>query len=200
MWFRFPRKRVLLWMAMPLLLLGARGAGRLALAAETGAVRDVSGVAHRPLEAKGRRATLLFFIAHDCPIANRYAPEINRICREYAARKVACYVVYVEPDLPSREARDHAKAYGYPCPALLDTGHQLVRKAGATVTPEAAVFGSDGRLRYRGRIDDRYLDFGEARLQPTTRDLRLALESILQGRPAPNARTKAVGCFIAGRG
>ena len=62
-------------------------------------------------------------------------------------------------------------------------------------TPEAAVF-ADGELVYRGRIDDRFVDFGKTRAAATTHDLAFALQAILDGRPVPESRTRAVGCFI----
>ena len=52
------------------------------------------------------------------------------------------------------------------------------------------------RLLYRGRIDDRVADFGKRRVEPTRRDLRLALDDILAGKPVQTRLTKAVGCYI----
>ena len=52
-------------------------------------------------------------------------------------------------------------------------------------------------LVYRGRIDDRYVDFGNTRARATQHDLRQALDAVLSGEPVANPRTKAVGCFIA---
>ena len=51
-------------------------------------------------------------------------------------------------------------------------------------------------LVYLGRIDDRYVDFGKTRAAATTHDLAGALEAILDGRPVPESRTRAIGCFI----
>ena len=65
-----------------------------------------------------------------------------------------------------------------------------------TVTPEVAVM-KDGRMLYRGRIDDRYIEFGKDRPQPTVRDLERSLEAILAGKPVPVAETRAVGCILA---
>ena len=62
-------------------------------------VNDVEGAAHRPLADAGQAATVLFFVMHDCPIANAYAPEISRIAEEYRKRGVRSYVVYGEDDL-----------------------------------------------------------------------------------------------------
>ena len=158
-------------------------------------VKDVNGVAHRLPDSKNK-ATVLLFIAHACPISNGYATEINRLCVEYAPRKIAFYVVYPDADLSVAAAKKHAQEFGYRCPAVLDPAHRLVKKTGATVTPEAAVLSPGGKLLYRGRIDDRYVDFGKKRSQPARRDLRLALDQIMQGKPVANRLTKAIGCFI----
>jgi hypothetical protein len=54
-----------------------------------------------------------------------------------------------------------------------------------------------GRIVYRGRIDDRYVDLGVERPKATTRDLADALAAVVSGKPVPQAVTQAVGCFIA---
>ena len=79
---------------------------------------------------------------------------------------------------------------------MLDPTHLLARKAGATVTPEAAVFLPDGREIYRGRINDLYVDYGKARFTPTSNDLRDVLELIAHDRPVEMRTTVAVGCHI----
>jgi hypothetical protein len=80
---------------------------------------------------------------------------------------------------------------------LRDPDHDLVRLAGATITPEAAVFVQGREMVYRGRIDDRYVDFGMTRTKATTHDLRNTLDAVLAGKPVPAARTRAIGCYIA---
>jgi hypothetical protein len=181
--------------AVLLVLLPALAAAGLAPGAKPISVTDVAGARHRIPDAD-KPATVLLFIARDCPISNGYAPEINRICAEYSPRRIGFYIVYAEPDLTPAEARKHTTAYGYRCPALLDTANRLVRLTGATITPEAAVLAPDGKLLYRGRIDDLYVELGTRRYQPTVHDLRAALDAILQGKPVPNPTTRAVGCFI----
>ena len=181
-------------------------AARLATGAETPAlparppaalvVRDVAGATVSPLADQGQKAVVFFFVLHDCPIANGYAPEIGRITAEYSAKGVRCFVVYVENDLTPDQARRHASEYGYKSGALLDPQHLLVKAAGATVSPEAAVLSPSGDVLYRGRIDDRAVDLGKRRAEPTQRDLRLALDTILAGAPVAARFTKAVGCYI----
>ena len=169
--------------------LAAAGQGVLQL-------RDTRGVLHRPLNVKGARATVLIFITHDCPISNRYAAEINRIHTAYASRKIAFYMIYTDADLTAAQARQHAKDFGYHSVALLDRTHLLVKKVRATVTPEAFVLSPAGKVLYRGRIDDTYVDYGKSRLKPKKRDLRDALDAIVNGKPVPNPVTKSIGCFI----
>lgn len=160
-------------------------------------IKDVLGADHKPLAATGQKATVFFFVLTDCPIANSYAPEINRIATAYGPRGVRSYVVYVEEDLSAETARRHAQDHAFKFPALLDPGHKLVKIAGVTVSPEVAVLAPDNSVLYRGRIDDRAAAFGKRRVKPSQRDLREALDAILDGKPVGTPVTKAVGCYIA---
>ena len=178
-----------------MLLLIGLGAALCRPAAAAVSLPDLRGVV-RAVPAPQARATVLFFIAHDCPIANGYAPEIQRIAARYAPRGVACLLVYVEPDLTAAGARKHCAAYGYRVPALRDLRHALVRMTGATVTPEAVVLAPDGHALYRGRIDDKYVSLGQPRYRVSRHDLRDALDAIVQHRPVPHPATTALGCFI----
>ena len=45
-------------------------------------MRDLSGRVVTPFAPAGA-ANVIFFVATDCPISNSYAPEIQRVCREY---------------------------------------------------------------------------------------------------------------------
>lgn len=143
------------------------------------------------------KAAIVFFLAHDCPISNSYAPEINRIGAIYGGdEKFTITIVHPYADLTAAEARKHAKEYGFAAPVLIDAEHKLCDRVGATVTPQVAVVGPDGTVLYLGRIDDKWATYGKSRVEPTVRDLRAALDAILIGKPAPTARTEAIGCPI----
>ena len=141
--------------------------------------------------------TVVLFTRSDCPISNRCAPEIRRLCQAYELRGVAFYLVYVDPGEQPEVIRRHLREYQYPCQGLRDPQHTLVTHCGATTTPEAVVFGQNRVMIYRGRVDDRYVDFGQARAEPTTHDLADAIESTLLGKSVANPRTQAIGCLIA---
>jgi enediyne biosynthesis protein E4 len=161
---------------------------------------DLAGQPARPLEAKEPAAIVLVFLGTECPISNRYAPEIRRLQERFAPMRVAFWLVYPNPAEDADSIRRHIKEYALPGAALHDPQHVLVRAAGARVTPEAAVFVpsvTGPRLVFTGRIDDRYLDFGRMRPAATTHDLQSALEAALAGQPIPRATAPAIGCSIA---
>ena len=159
-------------------------------------LRDTQGAAHTQAEFAGHKAVVLFFATTDCPIANSYVPEMNRIHDAYAPRSVLFYAVQTDLTIPEADVAKYARDFRYTYPLLLDTKQQLIRWTGASITPQAAILAPDGKLLYLGRVDDRVVDFGKQRLQPTVTDLRDSLEAVLAGKPVPHAATKSVGCAI----
>ena len=138
---------------------------------------------------------VMVFTTTDCPISNRYAPEINRLAARFAGRVTFVLVYPVGADSPD-VIREHQKKFGYSLESLRDTRHELVKRTGVTVTPEVAVMAGE-RMVYRGRIDDRYIDLGRDRITPTRHDLEDALEAVLAGKPVAQKETRAVGCFLS---
>ena len=161
-------------------------------------IRDAKGAAQTPFELKGAVASVLIFVTHDCPISNAYARELERLRHDYAPQKFRFQLIYVDPDLKLDTLEKHNSEYGLTnYTSILDSSHALVKATGAAVTPEAVVVGANGKILYRGRIDNLYSAFGKSRGQATERDLRQALDAILKGRPVPNPRTKVIGCYIS---
>jgi hypothetical protein len=153
-----------------------------------------------PFVAPAGVTTIVFvFTSTDCPISNRYAPEIKRIASEFGPSGVVVRLIYPNPTDQSATIREHMAAFGYSgaAQAFRDPDHALVKFVGATVTPEAAVYTSSARLVYRGRIDDRYVDIGIERPSPTRRDLAEAIAAAVAGRRIAQPTTQAVGCFIS---
>jgi hypothetical protein len=162
-------------------------------------VQELSGAPLDALQAPaGTKAIVFLFTSTDCPISNRYAPEVRRIAESFASKGVVFRLVYPNPAEDAKAIREHMTAFSYAgvAEAVRDPRLALVKFVGATVTPEAAIF-TNGHIVYRGRIDDRYVDLGRERPAPTERDLFDALTAIVAGKPAPHAKTQAVGCFIS---
>jgi Redoxin len=161
-------------------------------------VRDLDDRPIDPLKAPaGTKAMAFLFVSVDCPISNRYAPEVRRLYDKFTAQGITFSLVYPNPVEPVAAIRRHLKDYGYPMRALRDPRHEFVKMAGATITPEAVVVDPHGRVLYRGRIDDRYVSLGLERPVATRRDLDEALTDITSGKAPRQATTQAVGCFIA---
>jgi hypothetical protein len=167
------------------------------LGAEIRGVVDLDGRRVDPLAfGEGVRAHVFIFTTSDCPISNRYAPEIARLATSFADRGLRFWLVYPVPTDTARLAREHAARFGLAIPIVRDTSFALVRHTGVTVTPEAAVIERGGRQIYRGRIDDRYVDFGLDRPAPTTRDLQNVLDAVAAGRSIAPTSTQAIGCYL----
>jgi hypothetical protein len=169
-------------------------------AATREATRDLSGRSFEPFKPAGS-ASVMFFVQTDCPISNWYAPTIQRVCREYAGRGVSCALIYEDVELPGApidaQVRTHLEEYRYDrITAAVDRSRAVATRARATVTPQVVVVDRSGAVRYRGRIDNAYADFGRPRQQVTSHELRDALDALLAGRPIVKPETEALGCFI----
>ena len=167
-----------------------------AAAATSSHVLSLDGKAVDPF-ANAAKARVFIFVRTDCPISNRYAPELKRLSDEFAAHGAVFSIVYADPAETSENIRKHMSEYTFPGVPLRDPGHGLVRRAKVTITPEAAVFTSEGKLLYHGRIDNRYVELGKARPAPTRHDLEDAIAAELDGKPQPEESAPAVGCFLA---
>lgn len=163
-------------------------------------VTDLAGRRLQPLATSGVRATVFVFTRTDCPIAARYLPELERLQSRASTMAIAFWLVFLDRDEPVESIQAYLETHGFHGRVLRDREHALVRLAGATITPEAAVFAhgsGEPTLVYRGRIDDRYVDLGRSRPEPTVRDLDVVLEAIGAGVPVRFRSTEAVGCVIA---
>ena len=141
--------------------------------------------------------TVLVFVRTDCPVSNRYAPEIQRIYREFSARKVRFWMVYPDAAESPKNIRKHLADYAFPGEVLRDPKKELVRLSQVSVTPEVAVFVAGPKLVYHGRIDDRVVDFGKVRGEAGTHDLEAVLAALVAGKAVAREKTKAVGCYIS---
>jgi hypothetical protein len=133
-----------------------------------------------------------------CPISNAFAREIARICADYKSKGIGCDLVYVDQDMSDGAARKHANEYGHgDYPKIVDRRHELVKATGVTATPETALLDRNGKVVYRGRIDDSFAALGQPRRPVKDADLRNALDAVIAGKPVEKSETKALGCFIS---
>ena len=143
--------------------------------------------------------TVLVFVSCDCPISNRYIPTLRSLQEQYAQEAIKFWLVYPDPDASTEQVEQHLREYKPQISVLRDPQQELVKAAGVTTVPEAAVFvREEGRWTrsYHGGIDNRYVDFGVARVQPTKFHLRDVLDLNLAGRQDAFPSIPAIGCPI----
>ena len=143
-------------------------------------------------------ALLVVFMCNHCPYVKHVADALAALAREYQERGVAVVGINANDvedypdDAPSKMAEE-AKRRGYTLPYLYDETQEVAKAYRAACTPDFYVFDRDRRLVYRGQMDSSRPGSG---IPVTGKDLRAALDAVLDGRPVPKDQTPSLGCNI----
>jgi hypothetical protein len=86
-----------------------------------------------------------------------------------------------------------AVEHRFPFPLLHDETQTVAKAYDAQCTPDFFLYDSLRRLAYHGRLDDSTPGNGIA---VTGREMRLALDAVLEGRPSPAVQKSSIGCSI----
>ena len=181
---RFPTNRLLRFGASaPALLFGAslslaRADTPATPVAASFAWKDLSGKQYAPTDTGQSKATVFFFVATQCPIANSYTPRLIALGKEYLPRGVRFFLVDSNSGDSPAAVRRYAKERKFPFPVVKDDGAALADRLGAQTTPQAIILDSTGTVVYTGRIDD-----NREREKVSRQDAREALEAVLNGKP-----------------
>lgn len=158
----------------------------------TGKTFSLSEIAH------GKKATVVMFLCNHCPYVVHVNPEIVRLANEYIKKGVAFVGINsndVEkyPDDAPDKMKLVAEKVGYTFPYLYDETQDVARAYDAACTPDFFVFDKDLKLVYRGRLDDSK----PGNNKPLTgKDLRNALNAILEGKEVDPVQYPSGGCNI----
>ena len=149
-------------------------------------------------DIKSEIATVVMFICNHCPYVKHVREELVRISKDYMEQGVAFVGICsndVEnyPEDSPDKMRDEAKKWGYPFPYLYDETQQVARDYGAACTPDFYVYDKNMELVYRGQLDDSRPG-NEKPLDG--KDLRTALDNLVQGNPVSENQVPSVGCNI----
>src|SRR5215470_1983707 len=83
-------------------------------------IRNIDGGMLNPFRPADK-ANVLLFISSDCPVSNSYAPEIQRLCREFGGKGASCSLFYEDLDIKTPAVRKHLDEYAYRgLPAAID--------------------------------------------------------------------------------
>lgn len=158
----------------------------------------VSGKEMSLKDLLSERATVIMFICNHCPYVLHVNPEIVRLAKDYQAEGVQFVGISsndVEryPQDSPEKMKELAEEVGYPFPYLYDASQDVAKAYDAACTPDFYVFDGEGKLFYRGRLDESR----PKNDKPLTgADLRGALDAVLAGKPAPEKQYPSGGCGI----
>ena len=158
----------------------------------------VSGKTVRLEDIASDKATVVMFICNHCPYVIHVNDEIVRVANDYIAKGIAFVaissndVVNYPQDGPE-EMKKQAQKLKYPFPYLYDESQNVARAFDAACTPDFYVFDKDLKLVYRGRLDDSRPSSGTPL---TGRDLRAALDAVINGQAVAEKQYPSGGCNI----
>jgi peroxiredoxin len=158
----------------------------------------VSGKNLSLTELASDKATVIMFICNHCPYVIHVNEEIKRLSDDYMAKGVNFIAIssndvdnYPQdsPALMTKLAKDE----GFNFPYLYDESQKVAKAYEAACTPDFYVFDGEMKLVYRGRLDDSRPGSGTPL---TGRDLRGAIDTVLNGGEVAEKQYPSAGCNI----
>ncbi len=157
-----------------------------------------SGKTVRLQDFSGAPALLVAFLCNHCPFVKHMLDGLIAFARDYGPKGVAIVAISsndVEEypqDSPKAMAK-LARAKSFSFPYLFDESQAVAKAYSAACTPDLFLFGSDGRLAYRGQFDS---SRPGGREPVTGADLRAAVDALLSRKPVPANQVPSIGCNI----
>ncbi len=141
---------------------------------------------------------LVIFMCAHCPYVKLVEEELASIGRDFQGRGVGIVAISANdaenyPDDTPAKLREQAERLDLVFPYLHDESQETAKAYGAACTPDLFVFNADRELVYRGQLDDARPGNDKT---VTGKNLRTALECLLEGKPVPEQQIPATGCNI----
>ena len=180
------------------LQLGARVDGKTTLT-------DIDGKAVAAHEFMGK-ITVVNFYSIQCPIQRAWDGRLAEIQKEFEGQGVVFLhidsnVTEIGENPPATDAepkpytkiREHLAAQNLPFRVLADHGNKMADFFEAKTTPHVYVFGQDGKLVYKGLVDD---DQKNRNAEKRNNYLRDTLGKLIKNEKVEPFTTKEEGCSI----
>jgi peroxiredoxin len=145
-----------------------------------------------------KKGLLIMFICRHCPYVKHVQKELAQLGRDYAEKNIGIAAISSNdaeayPDDSPGNLKAMAQELGISFPLCYDDTQETAKAYAAACTPDFYVFDQERRLVYRGQLDDSRPGNGKP---VTGKDLRAALDAVLQGRLADPQQKPSVGCNI----
>ena len=146
----------------------------------------------------GPRGLLVMFICRHCPFVKHVQDELARLGRDYTGRGIGVVAIGANDESSFPEDRpeklaEMARELGFTFPFVYDESQEVARAYDAQCTPDFFLYNGARRLVYRGQLDDSRPGND---IPVTGRDLRNALDALLDGRGIPAEQRPSIGCNI----
>jgi len=143
-----------------------------------------------------RKKFLLFlFLSPECPLCQSYTGHLNNFNTTFG-EDVVQYGIIPGKTYSTSIVQTFANNYHISFPLLTDPGKKLCNYLQASITPEAILLDTSGKLVYKGAIDDLLPGLGKRKLKATDHYLENALAEALNHQAITVKRVKAAGCNI----
>ena len=145
-----------------------------------------------------KKATVIMFICNHCPYVKLLFDEIVNVANEYLAKEVNFIAISsndVEkyPDDSPEKMKELGMKIKMPFPYLYDETQEVAKAYQAACTPDFYIFDKDLKCAYRGQFDDARPSNGK---KVTGKDLRKALDEIIEGKEVSFIQIPSIGCNI----
>lgn len=149
-------------------------------------------------QIRGEKGTVIMFICNHCPFVMHVNEELVRIANDYTVTGFG-FAAISSNDIKAypQDAPEHmyttARKNKYPFPYLFDSTQEVAKAYDAACTPDFFVFDASLKLVYRGQLDNSRPANG---IPVNGRDLREALDNILNNHPQRTEQKPSIGCNI----
>lgn len=157
---------------------------------------DLGGVSHHLDQNDGERVRAFVFLSTECPIANGYTQTLNELHAKFSGQDVELFGIVADSFVTRTQATKHFAEFKTTFPILFDASGLLLRTLKPSHVPEAFVLDRDGKLIYRGAIDNAWEAIGRRRPKAEKQFLADAINAALNRKAMIVAETKPVGCLI----
>jgi peroxiredoxin len=154
-----------------------------------------TGRSHTLYGYQGRQAIVLIFMGIDCPVGNLYLPRLNEMYTEFRNKGVVFLGVNSNAHETAQDVSKYVAEHAVKFPVLKDPGNLIADAALVERTCEVLVLDGFARIRYRGAIDDQYVQ-GKGKDTPDHNYLRDALTAVVTGQKVDVTATKVAGCLL----
>jgi len=161
------------------------------------AMKSVDGKTVTLEKAKTNEGLLVMFSCNTCPYVIKSEARTKEMMAYATEKKIGMVIINSNEAKRSDEDSDkemakYAKKMGYKVPYVIDEKSSVADAFGATRTPEVFLFDGNGKLMYKGAMEDNPSNPSESK----NMFLKDAIDKITMGQlPDPNS-TKSIGCTI----